>query len=219
MEINIKKYLKFIAVTYIVIGLFVALIDGITSKTIDKIGTQIVKDKIIKIKRAFKDGAGNLYICYSANREKDDVIENWIVINHEEMDIGKGKYIKIKEYNSYIAKCDNSPFATTITLKLHIENIEMNVFDKYFDILRPTVVMNKEMLYVVTDKDLIERLGYVKSDLPNGAIISFEIFLPDVKIKGDIKQILFLPFALVSDVISWPYRLSNMLDSSHQKPQ
>lgn len=208
MAISIKKRYKVIAFIYVSIGLFVSMIGGLTQETLGKINTQIVKDKILEIENAYRDTDG-LYICYLVKRDVNNILQNFIFISNYELEKNNGTYIKLKSRNIKAEYCKND-----LNLKnIEIVNIEQNTFNKYFDFIIPKKLHNNESIYVVNKNNFIQNLGYIRSGIINGKNIILTISPPDIEKKGDLKQILFLPIAIVIDIISWPF--SNVLNSSH----
>ena len=201
-------------------GLLVATQGGLTRETLDKISGQDTSDLIIEIKKAYKSKLNEIVLCYSAHRTndfrgygKDDEIESWLIIPIEGWKIGKRRpYYKIAPENSYMQSCSQLPLEKNEIDSLEFKFVEKRTFDGFFSYNYPEYEKASEKFYF-TDHDRYLRVGYV-NNLNENDIVAFEISTPNIQIEGDKKQILFLPFALLADAISWPVKLNYFFNSN-----
>lgn len=216
---NKKKVLiRIVLGLYVFMGLLVATQGGLTLETLRKIMTQEVTDQILEVKKVYKNKMNEIMICYSAYRTndfrglgKEDEIENWLIIPVEEWKSGdRWPSFKVSAENSYFQGCSEFPSNTNEGVHLAIQTVENKIFNAFFSYKYPEYDELTEKLYV-TAQDRYLKIGYVNNF--SNDVIAFKIFAPDIIIEGDSKQILFLPFALLADVISWPIKLNNFFNS------
>lgn len=209
-----RHIIKVILSIYILIGLFIGMIYGTTIETINKIGSQLVKDRVLEINKVFRNDE-YLMICYSSKRKETQAIDFWINIPFDEL-TDSTNFIIADIGNSSTVNCEELPINVQSIETVEIEQIEQNLFNQIFDFFTPIKIDNTEKLYYVQGAELISDFGYFREEKSFEKSMSFIISPPNIEIDGDKSQILFLPFAIIIDIIAWPYRLSQFFNSSHQ---
>ncbi len=215
MKLKTRQRIKIIVSIYFFIGLFVGMIYGTTTETIRKIGTQVVKDKIYNVKNVIKN-KDDLLICYSSKRPDGKLIDTWLLIDNNQILKNNGTYIKIEQKNSIINSCDLPPVQMDDSNKIIVEKIEEDLFGQIFNFFTPKKVDNVEKIFFTKDNDLVKKIGYSRKLKGFEEGVSLIIHPPNIEIKGDKFQILYLPFAIIIDIIAWPYRINQFFNSSHQ---